>query len=171
MPRSKVFVPTQDGLAPVSFPRAYQQSGDRLLVSCDSEWIDQALQMAFLREGPYAVTYEERAAQDDGSDLRVTSKPMSADEVRTLLGEWGEYVESDPRHNTSVATVDGRLRVTIDEHNLFVVTGDFAPVVAHLKSRGYEEREVTLPTPHVHRDYEEFDAQAKEFVQALSALR
>ncbi len=170
MARSKVFVPSDDGLVPLASERAFErqrvEGRVRLAIATDANWTSLMRDIAFRQGDKFACRYEEREI-----DLRIDTRPLDTQEVTSLTDEAAEFLESDPRHNFSLRSADGKLTVVLDEHNFLLVYGDLEGTAVYLSGIGFAEGTVALPTPHVHKDLPELDATAAKFRQLLQGLR
>ena len=159
------------GLAPLSFGRTFevQSSGgsDRLVVTAPKGWGCLLRQIVFRHPGPYACAYEERRAE---GDLEILTGPLNQSQVDGLVEATEEFLESDPRHSFTLGTVSPAIRVVLDEHNFLHVFGDLPATKGWLETQGFVERAVTLPTPHIHKDFDDLDPAAARLIRLVRAL-
>ena len=163
-----MFVPSKGGeLVPLGFDDAYERQtvdgSDRLVVSVAGDGLRLLRELAFSLGEELVCRYEERE-----EDLRLVTRPLSHAEVDALLNEYSGYLASDPRHNFSLKSPS--VTVVLDEHNFLLVYGDTERVARILAGRGFVERPVALPTPHVHRDQADMDSEAARLRSRLAEL-
>lgn len=177
MHRCKVLVPGGgDGLVPMQVPVGYQtqtiEGEEQILVSVNDGWLECLLSLISHSGQKYQCVYEVRAGNEDGSDLKVTSKLVSMNSIADVFRDeiYGEFLEADPRHNFTIRNVETENQVTLDEHNFLICRGDVQGFIAEVQAIGLSEKVIELPTPHVHQFHDKFDDVEPLFIQALKDI-
>jgi hypothetical protein len=75
----------------------------------------------------------------------------------TLIRQFHQFFEGDARHHLWIGSASGFSLAVYDQHNWIYAYGDLPAYIELLKSRGFVEGEINLPTPHAHYYNEHFD--------------
>jgi hypothetical protein len=132
----------------------------RLLIGCKSQEIPLILEFCKEMEGPFGVLHVlllSRLGKESGR--YQIPQPLSYDELELFLYEHQEYFERDGRHHLWVSSVTGEGQFIYDNHNYIYAYGDMAAYTSKLKSKGFSEGEINIPSSHCHNYHAEFDSE------------
>jgi hypothetical protein len=166
--KAKIWVPKGRGVVQVEFEDIYLRETvmgvERLVVSCRRNWLERCLELVRPDGSEFFCLHE---ARDEG--VRTQSAAMSFDELTQFTSEFREYIECDPSHVFWFFNSDTRRQVVLDEHNLTFVYEDLENAVSYLRSEGFREGSIELPSPHVHFYNKELRERGELLVMRLGA--
>ena len=136
---------------------------------------------ALLREltlalaAPFLMLYVLVVPRGQSEPGRYQSEALSGAELDALFERFGEFWDSDGRHNVWVRSSDDGMLV-YDRHNLIHAYGPLLLFESRLEKLGYTSTPaLTLDFPHQHSYHQEFDDLERklttQFARGRSELR
>lgn len=96
--------------------------------------------------------------------------PLTSEELRSFLTEFGSFLEEDGRHAFWIGSVAGEGTLVYDQHNVIIAYGPIRGYRNVLERRGFVEENVSYPSPHVHRYHADLDATEERLLTTFDWL-
>lgn len=88
---------------------------------------------------------------------RYQSPGLDLGDLAAFLATFRDFLEHDGRHNLWIGCQASRAQLVYDRHNVVYAYGPLPRFEAYLRSHEYRPASLTLPEPHVHHYWEDFD--------------
>jgi hypothetical protein len=97
--------------------------------------------------------------------------PLTSDELRSFLTEFGGFLEEDGRHAFWIGSEVGEGTLVYDQHNVIFAYGPIRAYREMLERRGFVEQNFSYPNPHAHRYHVDLDATEERLLTTFEWLR
>ena len=147
------------------FRKEVHPDWSRITIAPTEKHVALMLEIATKWPGPYGILYVLKVPRCDHQAARYQSpEPCSFEELENFVRTFREYFEGDGRHHIWFADITSGCQLIYDNHNLIYSYGDDEEVIALLKTKGFEEGNPIVPSPHVHCYNQEFDKKEDEIM-------
>ena len=156
--------------APFAYPNIYaiqKTTGpERLIIAPSSNQVEILVEIARQLPEPFGILYVLIVPRGSGSKAgRYQSPaPSSRQETEIFLSRFRDYFESDGRHHVWVMSLLASATLVYDNHNVIYAYGPLAQFKKVLTARGFSEKRVQFPAPHVHNYNQEYDSEEREIM-------
>lgn len=165
-PRPKLADPYTDEL--IRYPDVYRieptTAAPRLIVGPAKNHVELLLSLAQLWREQFWVLYVllvPRSGKREAGRYQSPG-PLSFEGVAAFSRRFHRFFEGDARHHLWISSASGFGLLVYDQHNWIYAYGDLDTYIELLKSRGFVEGEINLPSPHAHYYNEHFDEAEDE---------
>jgi hypothetical protein len=137
----------------------------RVTIAPDDNQIRLMLEISKRWSGPYGILYVLKLPRLGHKAARYqSSAPCTWDELELFAYTFQEYFEGDGRHHLWFIDVPTNRQVIYDNHNLIYSYGDDEDVISRLRAKGFAEKEIRIPSPHMHYYNPEYDKTEDEIM-------
>jgi hypothetical protein len=139
------------------YAREQTSSGPRLRIATSSSGTALLRELTLTLTEPFLLLYVLIVPRGRSESGRYQSDELSRAEVDALFAHFGDFWDSDGRHNVWVRSSDDGMLV-YDRHNLIYAYGPLPRFESALRKLGYTTTaSVTLNFVHQHSYHQEFD--------------
>ena len=135
----------------------------RLIIAPNARHVGIITQLIELMQDPMWLLYVLVVPRGGGEAGRYqSSEPQSLEQVRVFLGEFGNFLETDGRHNLWIRSVADGAMLVYDRHNLIYASGHLEEWKLLLRRIGMKEvaaAAIKVPVPHSHHYHKFFDQE------------
>jgi len=148
------------------FRKEIRSDWSRITIAPKEKHVALMLEIMKNWPGPYGILYVLKVPRRDHQAARYQSpEPCSYEELEHFACTFQEYFEGDARHHIWFADIPSGSQLVYDNHDLIYSYGQDEEVVAVLKTKGFEEGNPIIPSPHVHCYNQEFDTKEDDIMK------
>ncbi|RYG26182.1 hypothetical protein EON82_04280 [bacterium] len=138
--------------------------GERLRIGVQGLSVFRSL--LSLLEPPYWVLYVLIVPRTGGIEPGRYQSPetVSSDKLDAFLDEFGDFLESDGRHELWMKSASTPGLLVYDRHEIVYGYGDLDRMKAVLEVEGYTPGEVDIPNPHSHHYHHQNDETLRRMI-------
>lgn len=139
---------------------------DRLIIAPESHHIDILLSLAQSLPEPFGLLYVLLTPRGMSAEpgRYQSPQPSSREETEYFLQHFQLYFESDGRHHIWLVSLPESSTLVYDNHNVIYAYGPLAQFREKLLQLGLTEQPTSIPYPHMHVYFPEFDSSEREIM-------
>ena len=164
-----------DKWLPHDFGRVYAHhktsSTAQLRIAASSDGTALLRELTLALAAPFLLLYVLVVPRGESEPGRYQTDELSREELDALFQRFGEFWDSDGRHNVWVRSSDDGMLV-YDRHNLIYAYGPLQRFESRLRELGYTSAPIpSLGFIHQHSYHQEFDALERELTTRFADRR
>jgi hypothetical protein len=139
------------------YAHTFQQEKDRLRIGAREDHAVLLWKLAREIPPPYYMLFLLHTSRCDHRLGRYVSPALTWSALIGFLGDFGEFLADDSRHDLWIRSEDSDTLLIWDRHNLIFAYGPLADFRRVLLDSGLTEDEVEFPIPHTHHYHPAYD--------------